>query len=88
MFVLAYLLLRPPGNLADSLDMWYERYGVGGHFQLRNLKSPTVSNNRMADVLAREWEATLRSNTSMISKLYVIINFGKTCKSLYRNNFQ
>jgi len=52
--VLAYLLLRLAGHLTDSLDTWYGRYVVGGHFQLRNLKSPTVGNNNMAYALARE----------------------------------
>jgi hypothetical protein len=46
--VMAYLLLRLSGHMTDSLDMWYGRYPVGGHFQIPNLKSPTVSNNNMA----------------------------------------
>jgi len=49
-----YLLLRLPGHLADSLDMWYERYDVGVHFQHCNFKSPTVINYNTTDALARE----------------------------------
>jgi hypothetical protein len=53
-FVLVYLLLRLSGHLTDSRDMWYGRYAVGGHFQLRNLKPPTVSNNNVEGAQARE----------------------------------
>ena len=52
--ILMYLLLRLPGHLADSLDMWYERYDVGVHFQHCNFKSPTVINYNTTDALARE----------------------------------
>ena len=45
--VMAYPLLRLLGHVTDSLDIWYGRYAVGRHFQIPNLKSPTVSNNNM-----------------------------------------